>query len=89
MNDHDRHRFTNDTYSTRNSSGRLIGELVFFSAGTLASIFLFIAAVDVAPKVLLEVAHVARPYDPVARYDMARTLWDQKLDRLIENLTPD
>ena len=89
MNDFDDHRYTNETYSRRNSPIRMVAGLGFFTAGTLASIFLAFSAIDRLPYVATEIASVVRPYDPVARYSQVRQLWDQKLDRLIENLTPD
>ena len=89
MNDFDDHRYTNETYTSRNSSVGMIAGLGFFTAGALASIFLALSAIDRLPAVATEIASVVRPYDPVARYHSVRTLWDQKLDRLIENLTPD
>ena len=89
MNDFDDHRYTNETYSRRNSPIRMVAGLGFFTAGTLASIFLAFSAIDRLPYVATEIASIVRPYDPVARYHSVRTLWDQKLDRLIENLTPD
>lgn len=89
MNDFDDHRYTNETYSRRNSPIRMVAGLGFVSAGLLASIFLALSAIDRLPYVATEIASAARPYDPVARYTQVRQLWDQKLDRLIENLTPD
>ena len=89
MNDFDEHRYTNETYSRRNSLLGMVAGLGFFSAGMLASVFLAIAAIDRLPYVVTEIASIARPYDPVVRYHSVRALWDQKLDRLIENLTPD
>lgn len=89
MNDFDDHRYTNETYSRGNSPIRMVAGLGFVSAGLLASLFLSFSAIDRLPWVAAEIASVVRPYDPVARYQSVRTLWDQKLDRLIENLTPD
>ena len=89
MNDFDDHRYTNETYSRRNSPIRMVAGLGFFTFGMLASVFLALSAIDRLPTVATEIASVVRPYDPVARYHSVRTLWDQKLDRLIENLTPD
>ena len=89
MNDYDDHRFTNETYSSRNSVPRLVTGLAFTSAGLLASIFLSLTVIDNAPSVWASVAPLAQRYDPIERVDMVRELWDQKLDRLIENLTPD
>lgn len=89
MNDFDDHRYTNETYSRRNSPIRMVAGLGFVSAGLLASIFLALSAIDRLPYVATEIASAVRPYDPVARYTQVRQLWDQKLDRLIENLTPD
>ena len=40
MNDFDDHRYTNETYSRGNSPIRMVAGLGFFTAGTLASIFL-------------------------------------------------
>ena len=90
MNDFDDHRYTNETYSRLNSPIRMVAGLSFFTVGALASIFLVFSAIDRLPYVATEIARSAvRPYDPVARYTQVRQLWDQKLDRLIENLTPD
>ena len=89
MNDHDEHRHTNETFSSRNTGTRMILGIGFHSVGLLAACFLALSAIDMAPRVWAEVAHVARSSGPVARYDLTRSLWDQKLDRLIENLTPD
>lgn len=89
MNDFDEHRYTNETYSRGNSPIRMVAGLGFFTAGTLASIFLAFSAIDRLPQVAVEIASAVRPYDPVARYHSVKSLWDQTLDRLIENLTPD
>lgn len=89
MNDYDDHRLTNETYSSRNSAPRMVAGLAFTSVGLLASIFLSLAVIDNAPSLWASVAPLAQRYDPVQRVDVVRELWDQKLDRLIENLTPD
>ena len=89
MNDFDDHRYTNETYSRGNSPIRMVAGLGFVSAGLLTSIFLSLSVIDRLPQVAVEIASIVRPYDPVARYSQVRQLWDQKLDRLIENLTPD
>lgn len=89
MNDYDEHRYSNETYSSRNSPSRMIAGLAFTSAGLLASIFLTLTVIDNAPSVWASVAPLAQKYRPVQRVELVRELWDQKLDRLIENLTPD
>lgn len=90
MNDHahDDHRFTNETYSSRNTPWRMVFGIGFISSGLLAVIFLSLVAIDRAPLVGREIAAVVRPFNPMDRYHLVRELWDQKLDKIILNLKP-
>lgn len=88
MNNHDEHRYTNETYSSRGTPFRMVFGIGFFSVGLLAAIYLSLAAIDRAPRVMVEIAAYTRPYDPMTRYEEVRTLWDQTLEKLILNLKP-